>query len=176
MLVTALALLALARVGTLLPSRVLALTAAATAVLPWAYSVADGFGSATDEQTAAHLWGHAAVWPLVAAVVLAGTCGVISGLHSLTRPGCAVAALLAGYVVALPVLDNGATSAVTSLLRRHRGLDCAPPGWRPLPGGSPQQSPPSARPWRRSRRRSTCSPRLPTPCSGSARPTARRST
>ena len=116
MLATALALLALARVGTLLPSRVLALTAAATAVLPWAYSVAYGFGSATDDQTAAHLWGHAAAWPLVAAVVLAGTCGLISGLSSLTRPGCAVAALLAGYVVALPALDNGATAAVTSLI------------------------------------------------------------
>ena len=116
MLVTALALLALARVGVLLPSRVLSLTAAAVAVLPWAYSVAYGFGSATEEQTAAHLWGHAAGWPLVAAVILAATCGVISGRPSLTRPGCAVAGLLAGYVVTLPVLDNGATAAVTSLL------------------------------------------------------------
>jgi hypothetical protein len=116
MLVTALVLLALARVGTLLPSRVLTLTAAGTAALPWVYSVVSGFASALEDPTFAHLWGHAAAWPLAVAVALAATCGVVSGVPVLTRPGCAVAALLAGYVVTLPVLDNGATAAVTSLL------------------------------------------------------------
>ena len=134
MLVTALVLLVLVRVGTALPSRVLSLTAVVLAVLPWAYSVAYGFGTALEDQTAAHLWGHGAAWPLVAAIALAASAGVVSGLAVLTRPGVAVAALLSGYVVTLPVLDNGATVAVASLLVVTAvwtaGAVLAPAPWR----------------------------------------------
>src|SRR5262249_57183661 len=90
MLVTALVLLALARVGTLVPSGPLVWTAASTAVLAWAASLMGGFSWVGPDFTAAHLWGHGEIWPLLAAVVLGATSGLVSGLPELTRPACSV--------------------------------------------------------------------------------------
>lgn len=115
-LVTALVLLALARIGTLVPSRTLTLTAPALAVIPWCAAVASGFARVGSDPTVARLWWHAAAWPLVVAVLLAASAGLVSGLPALTRPGCAAAALLGGYVVVLGALDNGTTTAVAALL------------------------------------------------------------
>ncbi|MDX6359478.1 MAG: hypothetical protein QOH37_2532 [Nocardioidaceae bacterium] len=117
LLVTVVVLLALGRVGTVVPSTPLKLTSLAVGSLAWLYAVAFGFGLAAEEQTVAHLWVHAAIWPLVVATVLSAAVGPTVGL---ARTGSlafgAVAGLLGSYVAALAAVDNSATSAAAAML------------------------------------------------------------
>jgi hypothetical protein len=115
--VTTVAVLGLARVGTNLPSVTLVVTAIPSAAAAWVYVVVAGFQTATDPQTAAHIWGDAAGWPLVAAVVLAAAVGPVTGVQRMIGDaGYAVAGLLATYVIVLPILDNSRTASTTALL------------------------------------------------------------
>jgi hypothetical protein len=117
LLVTVAVLLALARVGTTIPSTPLWVTSLAIGGVAWLYAVAFGFALATDDQTASHLWGHLAIWPLIAATALAAVAGPAVGLRrTASLAGYGVAALLGSYVVVLAALDNSATSAAVSLL------------------------------------------------------------
>ena len=117
LLATVVALLALGRVGTLIPSAPLRLTALVTGALAWLPSVAAGIALATEHQTLAHLWGSAAIWPLVVATVLAAATGPVVGLgRTPTLSGYAVAGLLGSYVVVLAALDNSPTAATLALL------------------------------------------------------------
>ncbi len=116
-LVTVLALLALARVGTSVPSDPLRWASVAVGCFAWLYAVAFGLALATDGQTVAHLWEHGAIWPLVVATALAGTAGPVVGrTRVVTQAGAAAAAVLGTVVVVLPALDNSATAATASLL------------------------------------------------------------
>jgi hypothetical protein len=116
-LATVVALLVVARVGTILPSTPLRLTSLAFGGLAWATSVAAGFGLAAEDQTVSHLWGHAGIWPLVVATALAATVGPAVGLgRTASLAGYAAAGLLGSYVAVLPALDNSTTAAATALL------------------------------------------------------------
>lgn len=117
LLATVVALLAVARVGSVLPSTPLRLTALVVGSLGWLTSVTAGFGLAAQDPTVAHLWGHAAIWPLVVATVLAAVAGPTVGLgRTASLACCSVAALLGSYVAVLAALDNSATAAAVSLL------------------------------------------------------------
>jgi hypothetical protein len=116
-LVAVVALLALGRVGTTTPSTPLWMTSLTVGGLAWLYAVAFGFGLAAEEQSVSHLWGHAAIWPLVAATALAAAAGPAVGLgRTASLAGYGVAALLGSYVVVLPALDNSASAAAMCLL------------------------------------------------------------
>ena len=117
MVATVVVLLALTRLGTTLPSMSLTVVALPAAAAGWFYVVAAGLDEATQPLTAAHVWGDLAVWPLLAAVVLAAVLGRATGVHRvLEQTGLALAALLVSYVVVLPVLDNAPSAIVGSLL------------------------------------------------------------
>ncbi len=122
MVLATIALLGLGRIGIALPSVPLWIISLATAALGWLYLVVDGFASSIRELTLTHLWGHGAIWPLLAAVALAAAAAQIVGLSRIAgQVGYAVAALLGSYVAVLPVLDNSAD-------RRHRVPDRLRPG------------------------------------------------
>jgi hypothetical protein len=114
MLVTALALLALGRVGTLLPSATLQVTSVVTAALAWLYLIPAGLDQAGDTFTVAHSIG--AAWPLYAATLIAAAVGPLTGVRRLDRAGYAVAGLVGSYTVLLPVLDNAPTAMVSAVL------------------------------------------------------------
>jgi hypothetical protein len=115
--VTVVAVLGLARVGTNLPSGPLVVTAIPSAAAVWVYVVLAGLVKATDPQTLVHMWGDLAGWPLVAAVMLAAVVGPVTGVRRVIGDaGLAIAGLLATYVVVLPALDNGRTAATAALL------------------------------------------------------------
>lgn len=117
LLATVVALLALGRVGTLVPSPPMLLTSLGTGALAWLSAVVFGFALATEDQTVSHLWGQAAIWPLVVATVLAAAAGPAVGTgRSASLAFAAVAGLLGSYVVALAALDNSATAAVAAFL------------------------------------------------------------
>jgi hypothetical protein len=116
MVVTCLALLALARFGAHLPSIALTVTAFPSAAAAWLFVVASGLDRATDPLTLAHVWGHLAAWPLVVAVALAAIVGPVTRVHrAVGLAGLAIAGLLGSYVLVLPVLDNAPTAVVGSL-------------------------------------------------------------
>ena len=79
-------LLGLGRVGTTLPSVPLWVTSLATAVLGWLYLVIDGLASSIRDLTLTHLWGHGAIWPLLAAIALAAAAAPVVGLGRERRP------------------------------------------------------------------------------------------
>jgi hypothetical protein len=117
LLATVVALLALGRVGTLVPSVPMTLTSLGAGTLAWLSAVAFGFGLAAEDQTISHLWGHAAIWPLVVATVLAAAAGPAVGLGRTASLACyAVAGLLGSYVAVLAALDNSTTAAAAALL------------------------------------------------------------
>jgi hypothetical protein len=116
MLVTAVVLLGLARVGTLLPSSPLRVASIVTASVAWLAVVLGGLFQAGDPITVAHYVGDLTVWPLLAATVVAGAAGLVTGVRPIARPGYAVAGLLGTYTVLLPVLDNARTAMVVALL------------------------------------------------------------
>jgi hypothetical protein len=117
LLVAVVALLALGRVAAVLPSIPMKLTSLVTAGLAWLSAVGFGFGLAAEDQTVSHLWGHAAIWPLVVATLLAAAVGPVVGLgRTASLAFYAVAGLLGSYVAVLAAVDNSATSAVTALL------------------------------------------------------------
>jgi hypothetical protein len=117
LLATVVALLALGRFGTLVPSNPLRTGSLATAILAWLPCVASGFVLANDDQTVSHLWGHAAIWPLLVATVLAAAVGPVIGLGRVVMlAGYAVAGLLGSYVLVLAALDNSPTAATLALL------------------------------------------------------------
>lgn len=116
MLVTAVVLLTLARVGTQLPSSPLRVASIATASVAWLAVVAGGLFQSSDPITVAHYVGDLAAWPLLAATVVAGAAGLVTGVRQVARPGYAVAGLLGTYTVLLPVLDNARTAMVVALL------------------------------------------------------------
>jgi hypothetical protein len=117
LLVTVLALLGLARVGTSVPSEPLRWASLAMACVAWLYAVAFGLALATGDQTVTHLWGHGALWPLVVATALAAAAGpAVGGARAATLAGAAAAAVLGTVVVVLPALDNSPTAATLSLL------------------------------------------------------------
>jgi hypothetical protein len=117
MLLAAIALLGLGRVGITLPSTPLWATSVVAATLSWLYLVTDGLGSSVSDLTLSHLWGHGAIWPLLAAVALAASAAHVVGLgRSATVIGYSVASLLGTYVVVLAALDNSLTDATLCLL------------------------------------------------------------
>jgi hypothetical protein len=112
-------------------------SAVVAAVLGWLYVTISGLGRAIDDQTLAHLWGHGAVWPLLAAVVLACGAAPVIGLGRVpTLVGCSVAGLVGTVVVVLPTLDNSLTGATASLLACVLAWAAvaalAPVVWRPV--------------------------------------------
>ncbi len=135
MLTAAALLIGLGRIGSTIPSTPLRVTSVTVAAVAWSYAVAFGLGIATDGQTVAHLWGQAAIWPLVAAVALAAATGPVVGLgRTATLAGHGVAALLGSYVVVLAALDNSSTLAASSLLPVAAGwalvVAIGPERWR----------------------------------------------
>ncbi len=117
MLLATIVLLGLGRVGTVLRSTPLWVTSVVTACLGWLYLVVDGVGSSVEDLTLSHLWGHGAVWPLLAAVALAASAAHVVGRDGAARlVGYSVASLLGTYVVVLATLDNALTGATWCLL------------------------------------------------------------
>ena len=136
MLVATVVLLALGYVGSQVRSTPLCVSALVFAVLGWLYLVISGLGRALDGDTVAHLWGHGAVWPLLASVLVAAAAAPVMGLGRVpTLVGCSVAALVATLVVVLPTLDNSLTAATLSLFLCVLGWAAlaalAPVAWRP---------------------------------------------
>jgi hypothetical protein len=114
---TVLVLLALGRIGTVLPSRWLRTASIASAALGWLYLVPEGLDHAGTPVTVAHYVGHLAAWPLLSATVLAGSVGPITGAgRRVTLGGYAVAGLLGSYTVLLPALDNAETAMALAVL------------------------------------------------------------
>ena len=117
MLVATLVLLGLGRAGVSLPSTPLWVSSVTAATLGWLYVLISGLDRATTDQTLAHLWGNAAVWPLLAAVVVAAAAAPAVGLGRVPAlAGYSVAALVGTFVVVAPALDNSLTAATLSLL------------------------------------------------------------
>jgi hypothetical protein len=117
MLVATLVLLVLGRVGITVPSTPLWVSSLVAAVFGWLYLLGSGLGRAVEDPTVAHLWGHGAVWPLLAAVSVAAAAAPVVGLGRVpTLVGYSVAALVGTFVVVAPTLDNSLTDATVSLL------------------------------------------------------------
>src|SRR3954447_8052258 len=116
-LVACVALLALGRVGTAIGLRSMIAVSLAMTVLALLYVSTVGFDAVTEgPQTVAHLWGDAAVWPLVVATVLVAMTGPVVGLHrTATSIVVGLAGLLGGYVAVTAALDNGQTPAMASV-------------------------------------------------------------
>jgi len=116
-LVACVALLALGRVGTAIGLRSMVAVSLAMTVLALLYVSTVGFDAVTEgPQTVAHLWGDAAVWPLVVATVLVAMTGPVVGLHrTATSIVVGLAGLLGGYVAVTAALDNGQTPAMASV-------------------------------------------------------------
>ena len=110
-------LLALGRVGTLLPSATLTSASIGSATPIWLLLLVVGVDRAGDPITAAHYVGDGAAWAFLAATLIAAAVGPVTGGHrSITRGGYAVAGLVGSYAVVLPVLDNAPTAMVAVLL------------------------------------------------------------
>ncbi|HEY2877029.1 SCO7613 C-terminal domain-containing membrane protein [Nocardioides sp.] len=110
-------LLALGRVGTLLPSATLSSASIGCSAPIWLLLLVVGVDRAGDPITAAHHIGDGAGWPFLAATLIAAAVGPVTGAHrSITRGGYAVAGLVGSYAVVLPVLDNAPTGMVAVLL------------------------------------------------------------
>jgi hypothetical protein len=117
MLVTLVVLLGLARLGTILRSLPLQITSLGTAGLGWLYLVASGIELAGTPVTLHHFVAGLAVWPLVAATLLAAAVGPVTGVRrSVAVAGYAVAGLVGSYTLLLPALDNGATPLASAVL------------------------------------------------------------
>ena len=116
MLVATVALLALGRVGITVPSTPLWVSSYAAALLGWLYLLLSGVGRVVTDDTVSHLWGHGAVWPLLACVTVAAAAAPVMGLGRVPAlAGYSVAALVGTFVVVAPVLDNSTTAITLSL-------------------------------------------------------------
>ena len=138
MLVATLVLLGLGRVGVTVPSTPLWVSSLVAATFGWLYLLGSGLGQVIDDQTVAHLWGHGAVWPLLAAVAVASAAAPVIGLGRVpTLVGYSVAALVGTFVAVAPALDNTLTGATVSLLLCVLAWSAvatfAPEGLRPPP-------------------------------------------
>ena len=117
MLLATIVLIGLGRVGTTVPSTPLRISSLVAAAVGWLYVLISGIGRVVSEPTVAHLWGHGAMWPLLAAAALAAAAAPAIGLgRSAALVGYAVAALVGTFVVVAPALDNSVTDATLSLL------------------------------------------------------------
>ncbi|WP_151084224.1 SCO7613 C-terminal domain-containing membrane protein [Nocardioides cynanchi] len=117
LLATVVVLLAVGRVGALVPSAPLRWASLGTAALAWLPSVVSGLALATEHQTVAGLWGSAEIWPLIVATAVAAAAGPVVRLgRSATSIGGAVAGLLGSYVVVFAALDNSPSAATLALL------------------------------------------------------------
>jgi hypothetical protein len=110
-------LLALGRVGTLLPSGTLSSASIGAGTTIWLFLLVVGVDRAGDPITAAHYVGDGAGWPFLAATLIAAAVGPVTGVHrGIARGGYAVAGLVGSYAVVLPALDNAPTGMVTVML------------------------------------------------------------
>jgi hypothetical protein len=132
-------LLLLGRLGALIRTRTLHVTAVACAAPAWLFVVGRSIDLARTDGafTAARLWGEGAVVMLAVAVVLVAAAAPVLGLGRPVRlAGYGVAGLLAGYVAVLPTLDNGLTPATAALLVVAGACAAftalAPRAWRPM--------------------------------------------
>jgi hypothetical protein len=117
MLVATLVLLGLGRVGVTVPSTPLWVSSLVAGAFGWLYLLGSGLGEVVEDQTVASLWGHGAVWPLLAAVAVAAAAAPVVGLGRIPRlVGYSVAALVGTFVVVAPALDNSLADATVSLL------------------------------------------------------------
>src|SRR4051794_19789956 len=136
MLVATVVVLALGYVGNTLGCAPLCVSALVAGVLGWLYVVISGLGRAIDDDTVTHLWSHVAIWPLLAAVLVAAVAAPVIGLGRMaTLVGYSVAAFVGTLVVVLPTLDNTLTDSTLSLflcvLAWTAVAALAPAAWRP---------------------------------------------
>jgi hypothetical protein len=115
-LLTVLALLAVARIGTTIPSAPLQVTSIVTAAFAWLSLLPAGLDLAGAPITVARYLGDLAIWPLLAATVVAAAAGAVSGVRRLDRYGYGLAGLVGSYTVLLPVLDNAETAMAFAVL------------------------------------------------------------
>ena len=108
----------LGRVGTVLPSTPLRLTSLAAATLGWLYVVIDGLGEAVADETLAHLWGHGAIWPLLAAVAAGRLAAPTSWASAVPPRWSATRSRRCSERTSLVLgaLDNSLTDATLSLM------------------------------------------------------------
>jgi hypothetical protein len=104
-----LVLLGLGRVGTVLPSRTLAVASVVAAVPACLYIGGAGLDRAGDPVTFAHYVGDGRFWPVLALTVLVAVAGPVTGIRRIEVGGYAVAGLVGTFGALLPVLDNDAT-------------------------------------------------------------------